>query len=311
MVRWRKADDSCPLALLAGKKGLTFPALTPGFLNPEPCRLARMTNTERKLIVQAQTRHGRRKHGVFLAEGLRCCREGLTRRAEYLRLALCTREFAESAEGAGLTALLHAAGQAADVLPEHEFAEFAATENPQGILCLFREFPAVPPPVQRADPFVLILDRVADPGNLGTILRTAWAVGLTECWLTEGTTDPFGPKAIRAGMGAQFALAVPSLSGLTEVQAELRRLGCPRMWCSMPRGGVDCFSTVFELGGNGLVIGNEAAGIQGVPSPDTVTIPMPGQAESLNAAQAATILLFEAVRRGLTGSRQVEPEGAG
>jgi len=262
-----------------------------------------MTNSERRLILQAHNRHGRRKHGVFLAEGLRCCREGLTRRAEYLRLAICTHAFAESAEFTGMAALLRPVGKAAEVLPEHDFAEFAATENPQGILCLFREFPVVPPPTRRTDPFVLILDRVAEPGNLGTILRTAWAVGLTETWLTEGTTDPFGPKAIRAGMGAQFALAVRSLSGLPEAYAELRRLGCPRMWCSMPRGGVDCFSPAFELGGNGLVIGNEATGIQGLPSPDLVTIPMPGQAESLNAAQAATILLFEAVRRGLTGSR--------
>lgn len=258
-----------------------------------------MTNSERKLILQAQTRHGRRKHGVFLAEGLRCCREGLTRRAESVKLIIGSREFAESADFAVIQELAARAGMAVEILPAHEFAEFAATENPQGILCLFRDFPPPPPLERRTDPFVLVLDRVADPGNLGTILRTAWAVGLSEVWFTEGTTDPFGPKAIRAGMGAQFALVLRAFPGLAEAHAELRRLGCPRLWCSMPRGGVSCFAPEFDLAGSGLVIGNEAGGIQGLPSSDLVTIPMPGQAESLNAAQAATILLFEAVRRGL------------
>jgi TrmH family RNA methyltransferase len=261
-----------------------------------------VTHAERKLILQAHARHGRRKHGVFIAEGLRCCREGLARQPQALLAAVCTRGFADSADAAAVREQAGAAGRTLEVLEdERAFAALTATENAQGLLCLFRDLPAPAPLAALPGPFVLVLDRVAEPGNLGTILRTAWAVGLCEAWLTEGTTDPFGPKAIRAGMGAQFALALRAFADLAAVEAELRRLGGDRLWCSVPRGGVDGFSAEFALAGGALVIGNEAGGIDVRPGQARVTIPMPGEAESLNAAQAATVLLFEAVRRGLLG----------
>ncbi len=264
-----------------------------------------MTNQQRKLILQAQARHGRRKHGVFIAEGIRCCAEGLVRQPEALLLAVCGQGFADSADSPHFRALAVGANQPLDVLPDREFDELTATENPQGILCLFQNLPEAPALAVLPKPFVLVLDRVAEPGNLGTILRTAWAVGLPEVWCTGGTTDPFGPKAIRAGMGAQFAVVQREFAGLAEIEMELVRLGGGPLWCSVPRGGVDCFSAEFALAGGALVIGNEATGIAVGPGQALVTIPMPGQAESLNAAQAATILLFEAVRRGLFGRAAV------
>jgi len=274
-----------------------------------------MTNQQRKLILQAHARHGRRKHGVFIAEGIRCCAEGLMRQPAALMLAVCGQRFADAADSAPFRDLAARAGQALDVLPDREFEELAATENPQGILCLFRDLPAALAPAALPKPFVLVLDRVTEPGNLGTILRTAWAEGLPEVWCTEGTTDPFGPKAIRAGMGAQFGLGLREFAGLAAVEAEMQRLGGGALWCSVPRGGVDCFSAAFALAGGALVIGNEAAGVDVRPGQALVTIPMPGAAESLNAAQAATILLFEAVRRGLfdpavVAARQEAAHGA-
>jgi TrmH family RNA methyltransferase len=182
---------------------------------------------------------------------------------------------------------------------DREFAALAATTNPQGILCILNRPPAdVPLPQVLRPPFVLVLDRVGEPGNLGTILRTAWAVGLQQVWFTNGTTDPFGPKAIRAGMGAQFALDLREYPGLPEIRTALQRLGLERLWLAVPRGGVSCFAGEFDFRGSGLVIGNEATGVTACAGAETVTIPMPGMSESLNAAQAATVLLFEAVRRG-------------
>jgi TrmH family RNA methyltransferase len=151
---------------------------------------------------------------------------------------------------------------------------------------------------------VLVLDRVTEPGNVGTILRTAWAVGLSDVWVTTGTSDPLGPKAIRAGMGAQFSLDVHSVGDLAATRDSLRELGVGCLWAAEPEGGVSCFAAEFELAGNGIVIGNEASGVTPGVISRGVTIPMPGGAESLNAAQAATVLLCEAVRRGLLGSHE-------
>ena len=258
-----------------------------------------LTRNQEKLILQAHSRHGRRKAGFFLAEGLRCCEEGIRRCVGELEFAVGSRSFAESAEGAPVCVLLRDAGKPLEVVPDENFTKFAATENPQGILCLFRAFAEPAPLVQLADPFALVLDRVMEPGNLGTILRTAWAVGLREVWYTAGSTDAFGPKAIRSGMGAQFVLNLRAFADLAEVRDTLRTLNGGRLWCSVPGKGVSCFSAEFALSGGALVIGNEANGVQEVAGADFVTIPMPGQAESLNAAQAATILIFDAVRRGI------------
>jgi len=84
------------------------------------------------------------------------------------------------------------------------------------------------------------------------------------------------------------------------VKAEASAVGLRRLWYAVPRGGVDCFSDSFELEHSGLVIGNEAQGIEDsdIEEKARVSIPMPGDAESLNVAQAATVLLFEGLRRG-------------
>lgn len=258
-----------------------------------------MTRTERNLLLQAHDRHGRRKHGVFLAEGVRCCREGLLRIPTLLLRMFCSPSFPASEEGAALVGLLPDASLC-EILPDAEFAKVAATENPQGVLCLFRAVPEPPPAAGMPEPYVLVLDRVQEPGNLGTILRTAWAAGVAEAWLTEGSTDPFGPKAVRSGMGAQFALVLRNFPDLKAVEAERRRLGGRgRLWAAVPAGGAGCFTPDYDPFGGALVIGNEANGIrpEDLAWMDRVTIPMPGNAESLNAAQAATILLFEGVRR--------------
>lgn len=259
-----------------------------------------LTHRQRQLIQQAGTRHGRRKSGMLLCEGWRCCREALRQAPEQVELAVCADAFALSADGREVQALLQRMERPVAVVTEAEFAKLAATENPQGLLLMLRRLPEPEPlTAPPAGPFVLVLDRVAEPGNLGTILRTAWAIGLREVWYTDGSCDPFTPKAIRAGMGAQFALGLRPFVNLAAARAELQRHRWTRFWCSVPRGGVNCFSDAFEPRQSAIVIGSEADGIADLAGADLVSIPMPGNAESLNAAQAATILLFETVRRGL------------
>ena len=108
-------------------------------------------------------------------------------------------------------------------------------------------------------------------------------------------------------MGAQFALDIEEMPDLEAAQTRLLEEGYAPLWLSTPRGGTNCYSADFAMAGAVLVIGSEAEGVASVAGARQVTIPMPGNAESLNAAQAATLLLFEAVRRGVVP--HAEPPG--
>ena len=276
-----------------------------------------MTRDQIRVLNRVRSRHGRRKTDLFLCEGLRCCREALLRRPDWLEFTVCSESFAASPDFAEIAAHTRAAGAVAEALPDTEFCRFPVTETPQGIMCILRRPPDMPSAcaVATRSPFVLILDRVSEPGNMGTILRTAWAAGLREVWYTAGTTDAFGPKAVRAGMGAQFALTLRAFPDLRSVRRALLEAGFPTLWCAVPRGGIDCFDGDFDLSNSGIVVGNEVTGIDEENVGRPVTVPMPGSAESINVAMAATVLLYDAVRRGIlpvpeeTGARNAGSGG--
>jgi len=251
-----------------------------------------------KFLTNLQTRHGRKKSDAFIAEGWRCCEEALRRRPEWLEALFCSAGAQQSPRWPAMAALAVAAGCEPEIVTEQDFAALTDTENPQGLLCVLKRVECALPQAL-ADPFCLILDRVCEPGNLGSILRTAWAVGLHSVWLIKGCADPYAPKVVRAGMGAQFALDLPVFDDLAAAAAHLRQLGGSGLWCTLPAADTTLFADAFDLRGCGLVIGNEANGISHPELGRGVTIPMPGHAESINAAQAATVFLFEAVRRGL------------
>lgn len=258
------------------------------------------TNRERRRIEQAATRHGRRKTGLSLCEGVRCCREALRRRPDWIERVIVSEAVTDNRDIVALTEMCRHADLPEETIAPAEFAALSATDNPQGILCLLRPGPPRPPEPSARDPFVLILDGLGEPGNVGTILRTAWAAGLREVWLTRQTADPYAPKTIRAGMGAQFALECRWINDLADARDALRQRGFARLWLGIPSGGVSCYGSEFDLAGSGLVVGSEAHGVsRHLADAGRVTIPMPGGADSLNAAQAATVLILEGVRRGI------------
>ena len=172
------------------------------------------------------------------------------------------------------------------------FNELAETASPQGILAVV---PSAPRPWPERPNLVLVLDRVREPGNVGTILRSALAAGADGVLLAPGTADATQAKAVRAGMGAHFRLPYRA-DGWAEID---RRTAELPLWLA-DAGGDVCYDAVDWRGPAAVVIGGEASG----PSPaarvraqGTVRIPMAGPAESLNAAMAATVLLFEAARQ--------------
>jgi TrmH family RNA methyltransferase len=146
-------------------------------------------------------------------------------------------------------------------------------------------------------PLVVCAD-VRDPGNLGAIIRSADAAGVGGIVCTEGTADCYNPKAVRASAGAIFRTPIVVGGGAEAVLDELGGAGFRRL-ATMAKGGEDYASTDFK-GRIAIVFGNEASGVSPtlVPHVDgTVSIPMAHEAESLNVAMAASVLLFEVARR--------------
>lgn len=172
----------------------------------------------------------------------------------------------------------------------------SGTVTPQGVVAAVRLPESTPP----ADPgtMALVVDGVKDPGNLGTILRTAEAAGVSTVWLSPGTVDAFGPKVVRAGMGVHFRL--PLFSGdWATIERQLRG---KQVWAADARAARPYYEADWRLP-SALIIGGEAHGLSedGIRVADgLVSIPMAGATESLNSAIAAAVILFEAVRQRRT-----------
>ena len=169
------------------------------------------------------------------------------------------------------------------------------TRTPQGVLLLAR-MPATAPPEKLAGRRYLVLDGLQDPGNVGTIWRTADALGADGLILVNGCADPFAPKTVRATMGACFRLPVYELEA-GELSGLLERSGLPLYATALRADTADLRQA--DLSRCALVIGSEGRGVSPgllAQSRLTVKIPMRPRCESLNAAAAAAVLLWEAAR---------------
>jgi TrmH family RNA methyltransferase len=245
------------------------------------------------LVRELRLRKGRERRGLTLAEGIRLVEEALAAGIA-IRHVLATLELQGTARGRRLQAAIEQRGIPVDGVVEREFHDLAATQHPQGVIAV------VEPPRWRMDQIraeprrpVLVLDAVQDPGNVGTMVRTAWGLGAAGVIALPGTAELANPKALRASMGGLFRLP-----GAPATEAEFRA------WAE--RTGVRVMLTAAgaalpprTAGPLALVLGNEGAGIR--PSlaewvPETVGVPLREGAESLNVAVAAGILLYEVTR---------------
>lgn len=238
--------------------------------------------------LQAQ-RRVREREGAFVIEGVRLFEEA-ARAGVAPRIILHTTGL-EARSRAALDALAVLGGEVHPVTPS-AMAAASDTETPSGLLAVvpFPSFPSFP-----ALSFAVVCDRLADPGNLGTILRTADAAGVEAAYLMPGTVDAYNPKVVRAAMGAHFHLPILEATW-EELHARLSGL---TVWLAEARDGTR-YDQVDWTGPSALIVGSEAEGPSEAArkfAPQRVHIPMPGRAESLNAAVAAGVLLFEAVRQ--------------
>ena len=183
------------------------------------------------------------------------------------------------------------------------FDRIAQTETSQGVLAIVAaqeedagKFLAA---VSKAGSHVLLLDRLQDPGNIGTLIRTADAAGYAGLVVLKGTGDIYASKVVRAAAGSLLRLPVYRAESGEEALELLRKAG-KRLVAATPEGGVDY--RLADYGpGIGLMVGNEGAGLSEIleKSADLrVAIPMENGVESLNAAVAAGILIYESIKKG-------------
>jgi TrmH family RNA methyltransferase len=252
-----------------------------------------LTNDKVKFVRALQTRRRtREKEGRFIIEGVRLAEEVIRAKAP-AELVL----YVDRLDARGRAALngLRQLGAAAEEVSGEVMAACTSTETPPGLLAVIR-MPSLsshlPPPTSG---LALVIDRLADPGNLGAILRTAAAAGVEAVYLSPGTVDAYNPKVVRAAMGAHFHVPIHE-ADWPDIRAAL---GDRRVYLAAALGG-QRFDQVDWTPPAALILGGEAEGASAEAeqaATGRVTIPMPGGSESLNAAVAAGILMFEAVRR--------------
>lgn len=255
-------------------------------------RITSIQNERVKYIRSLARRRARQREGRFVVEGTRLLEEAM-RAGLTPALVLYTEEWASGAAAARLLPWLALAKEGAWLVSEAVAAACADTATPQGVIAVLPFVQVLPRPG-----LVLVLDRLRDPGNLGTILRSAEAAGAGQVVLSPGTVDPYNPKVMRGSMGAHFRLSVSSLSWVRIAS----RVAGRAVWLADAAGQV-AYDRVDWTLPSALIVGGETEGTSTEAlslATNRVSIPMTAGTESLNAAMAATIILFETARQRKT-----------
>ena len=236
-------------------------------------------------------RKSREKHSLFVAEGVRSVEE-LLNSAVIVRGVLTAPQLDDAPRGKALRALIDERGVEASNVNESEFRSAAETESPQGVIAI-AETPnhSFEQLTGRKSLRLLVLDAVQDPGNVGTILRTAAALGADATVALPGTVDIWNAKVVRAAMGASFHH--PAFHSTTESLMSFLDAEGAVLWGADTAGeGVESASAPSHLA---LAVGNEGAGLSSsvrASAKRLVSLPISGAVESLNVSVATGILLY-------------------
>lgn len=193
---------------------------------------------------------------------------------------------------------IFAKGQQVTVLSDRVFESVSDTKTPQGVLCLVRQYHYSLSDLLKGCPLVMALENIQDPGNLGTILRTAEGAGVTGVLMSAGCVDIYNPKVIRSTMGSVYRMPFHYAKDWTESLSALKRAGISIYAAHLKGTGTHDEQDYRKP--SAFLIGNESKGLteETAAFADTyIRIPMCGQVESLNAAVASAILMYEANRQ--------------
>ncbi len=248
--------------------------------------ISSQSNSKVKYVRHLQRdRRFRAREKAFVVEGSRWFRELLVT-SELIKWVFYTDTWSETAVTA---AELPAQSFLVD---EAVMASMSATETPPGILAVATQ-PSLPLPSPLS--FALICDRVTDPGNLGTLLRTGGAAGVEAVFLSPGCVDSYNPKVVRSSMGAHLRLSIRQWEW-TQIKTAVADM---QVLLAVVADG-EMYTAVDWQNPSALIIGSEAHGVGPIATQiatERITIPMHAHTESLNAAMAAGVILFEAVRQ--------------
>ncbi len=258
--------------------------------------LTGLQNPQVKAAAELKQKKYRQQQGLFLAEGLRTVEEAVHSKT------VVSIFYTAIDDDRTRCVLEEAAAQQLKLycVSDAVMKKIADTDTPQGIIAVCKVQDVTLDKLLSKGEMLLVLDRVGDPGNLGTMLRTADAAGIGGVVLLKGCVDIYAPKTVRSSMGSLFH--VPVVSGVAEDKfiAEAKDAGYELLVTSL-EGADNLYKA--DLGGRiAFVMGNEAGGVSASlleRADKRVFIPMAGRAESLNVAMAAGIVMFEALRRRL------------
>ncbi|HEY0350585.1 MAG TPA: RNA methyltransferase, partial [Gemmatimonadales bacterium] len=258
-----------------------------------------MTSSLQTTIRDLHRRRARERRGLALAEGIRLLEEALATGTP-VRGVVASPALESTTRGKALKAALEARRIPVEAVTEADLEALADTEHPQGVVAVIEPKRwALEDIPMASNSVVLVLDGVQDPGNVGTMVRSALGLGAVGIVALKGTADLTNSKVIRAAMGASFRL--PAVNAAPDELVAWARLQRAELWVADTSGDpVDRLASRDpRRSAVALVVGNEGAGVS--PSLDAaadrrVAIPLAPGAESLNVAVATGILLYEVIR---------------
>ncbi|MBL8099621.1 MAG: RNA methyltransferase [Anaerolineales bacterium] len=236
----------------------------------------------------------RREAGLFVIEGVRLFEEAVDSNWEFHFVL-----YDETLNERGKKKVENLKNIEVEEVSASVMKSISETESPQGILAVLK-FSQLPIP--ESPNFILIPDQIRDPGNLGTLLRSAIATGVQAVLIPPDTTDAFAPKVLRSGMGAHFKLPIHEMSW-EEINQVVKSESLQVLFADMD--GQSCWETDLKKP-TALIIGSEADGASESArklANGKISIPMSGDIESLNAGVAGSVLMFEVLRQRTEGKK--------
>ncbi len=264
-------------------------------------RITSKDNFAVKRLKQLEAKKYRDRLNLFVLEGPTVLTEALNENLE-LEFAVYNDSFAESEKGGELLEALAYKKAELYQADDRLFSMISGTESPQGILAVIEKPEWNAEILSEPGRNFIVMDRVQDPGNMGTIIRTAEAAGFSGLVVIKGSTDPYSGKVSRAAAGALVRMPVFFAESPDELVMMMKNAG-KKLVCTSPRS--DKWHFEIDIAEDtAIVIGNEASGVcdEIFSNADiTAGIPMEGKTESLNAAIAASLMMYESLRQRKTG----------
>ena len=246
-------------------------------------------NSDFKYLKALNNPKKRKKHKAFLIEGSSFVRDAILKKSDLVSYLVVSESAFQKSKPAELIQLAEQKGIPVWILSENLFKEVSVSVTPQGIMAVIKE----PQEQNIIGNQLIILENLQDPANVGTILRTADAVGIKTILYTKGTADPYSPKTIRSSAGSILNLSILRVQNVKEVVFLLKEQGFSII-AAVVEGGESLFKIDYPEK-YCLIVGNEAKGVSHEMlsmADKLITIPMKGETQSLNVAIATGVILY-------------------